>query len=196
MKLLDVGDINRLDIASSGLALAGLNGARDLFGLTSTADDYTMFVSPYTYVGSKWYLTSETATTISAINTPVKIAGTTTGTINEWFEHTSSNRVTYLGGQNIAVKTECRFSFTGTNGDQIKLSLWRWDDSASGFVMVGNKSPAITMNAAGRAENIAYDIVDDISTDDYYEVRVENISAARNVTLLQDSSFFVTERAS
>lgn len=152
-----------------------------------------------TYVGAKWYLTSEATTTISATNTPVKIAGTTTTTISEWFEQTGNNQITYIGGQPIAVKTECRFAVSGTNNDQIKLSLWRWDDSASAFVMIGSKSGAITLNGGllgSRAESIAFDIVDDVDEGDYYEVRIENTSAARNVSLLVDSSFFITERAS
>lgn len=146
-----------------------------------------------TYRGGLWDLTSEVVTPISVVETPYKLLGTTAYSDLQHFESDGNNRIKYIGDQPIEVRAEYSFSLSGTNGDQIKIYIYRYDDSAASLVEV-DESGFITMNASGRAENInsfGYTIME---KNDYIEFHVENYSGARNITLLTDSTAGISER--
>lgn len=150
-----------------------------------------------TYVGGQWSLTTPAATALSgvAVGTPLKVAGTTTYVDLQWFTQSTDNAFVYDGDQTIEVEVKATLSFSGTNGDQIQVYVYKWDDSASSYVEL-SEGPPVTMNAAGRAENITIFGYGELDNNDRIEMFVENNTAARDVTLLADSQTSVTERPS
>lgn len=59
---IDMGDTS-IEVPEGGLSIAGLNGARDPFGLTSSANNYTMFTSPSGSYSGDLVMESMTITT-------------------------------------------------------------------------------------------------------------------------------------
>lgn len=146
-----------------------------------------------TYVGAEWKLTTETATSIPSAGTPYKIAGTTTYSDEQWFSHTTNNSMIYDSSEMIEVKINAVFSFTGTNGDQISVYLYKYDSSSSTYVEI-SESGKFTLNSGGRAENMSVAGITTLDTNDRIECWVENYSGARSVTLLENSLCIVEER--
>jgi hypothetical protein len=100
-----------------------------------------------TYVGGQWSITSSTATVISTVSTPVKIAGTTTYADMQWFTQTTNNAFVYDGDQTIEIEVKGNLSFSGTNGDVINLYVRLWDDSASSYVDLSDQDRDWETNA-------------------------------------------------
>jgi len=148
-----------------------------------------------TYVGAQWTITSTAATVISAISVPVKIAGTTTYSDEQWFDNTTSNACRYIGDQSIEVEVKGNLSFTGTNGDVINIYVRLWDDSASSYVDL-SETAGSTLNASGRAEGVAFNGIGTMNNNDRIEIWVENESGARNVTAELNGYVIISERAS
>jgi hypothetical protein len=59
---IDMGS-QSIEVPAGGLSIAGLNGARDPFGLTSSANNYTMFTSPSGGYSGELVMESMTITT-------------------------------------------------------------------------------------------------------------------------------------
>lgn len=148
-----------------------------------------------TYVGAQWSISSESTTTISAANTPVKIAGTTTYTDENWFTNTTDNAFVYDAEDEIGAIIHGELSFTGTNGNQINVIIRHWVDSSSSYTNIA-ESGAFTVNAGGRAENVGLHAFCDLNQNDRIEVWVENQSSSNNVTAKLGGIVSVNERAS
>jgi len=148
-----------------------------------------------TYVGARWTITGETATTIAGANTPVKIAGTTTYADEQWFSNTVSNAFLYDSTNTIEVRVSGNISLTGGNGDQINVIVRQYDSSATAYVDL-EESGAVTMNAAGRAENVSVIAFATLGENDRIELWVENQTDTSNVTALLKGVVSVEERAS
>lgn len=148
-----------------------------------------------TYVGAQWSISAEAATTIAAVDAPVKVAGTTAYSDQNWFSSATDNAMTYDGSDQIGVVVHGELSFTGTNGNQINVIIRQWDDSAAGYVDLG-QTGAFTMNAAGRAENIGLHAFCDMNQNDRIEIWVENKTAANDVTAKIGGIVSVSERPS
>lgn len=123
------------------------------------------------------YVSSTATTSISASNTPTKMAGTTTGL--NLFRTTSStdNRITYTG-------TKTRFfTYTGSisvtasaNGKRFVFYL-----AKNGSILPESEQSRKIANGADRG-SISLSGVVELSTNDYVEVWVENINDATNIT--------------
>lgn len=148
-----------------------------------------------TYVGAQWSITAETATVITATNTPVKVAGTTTYTDENWFDHTTDNAMRYIGSDQVGVIIHGQLSFSGTNGNQINVIVRHWVDATSSYVDLSETGP-FTMNAGGRAENIGILGFCDFDQNDRLEIWVENQSATNNVTAKLGGIVSISERSS
>lgn len=148
-----------------------------------------------TYVGGQWSVTTAAATTISAANTPVKLAGTTTYDDLQWFDGSTDNAMKLISEEVIEVQALCVLTITGTNGDQVSIQIRKWDDSASSYTTL-SASGARTLNAGGRAEGIELFAYAEMEENDRIEVWIENQTAARNVTAEVGGLFGVTERSS
>jgi hypothetical protein len=148
-----------------------------------------------TYVGAQYTVSSAVATTIAIINTPVKLAGTTTYSEEHWFSNTTDNAFVYDSTLPIEVTAKFSMSFSGTNGNVIGLQFRLWDDSASAYVDLGATFTA-TMNSAGRAENVVGFATTLINKDDRIEIWVENQTSTANITALAGGFVSVEERQS
>lgn len=147
-----------------------------------------------TYPGGQWTITTPAATTINSTNTLVKVSGTTTYEDLQWTTNGGGNNsLTYVSNQRIEVEIKCVLSVSGNNGDQVSVAIRQWDNSASSYINL-SKSGAATLNASGRAEGIACFAYAELDENDRVEVWIENLSAARDVTVLTDGLFGVGER--
>lgn len=147
-----------------------------------------------TYVGARYVISSETATTISGTSVPVKIAGTTTYSDEQWFTHTTNNAFVYDGNQTIDVSIQGHLSISGTNGDVANVYVRQWDDSASSYIDL-SETGGDTMNSAGKVEGIVFFGYGRLDNNDRIEIWVENETAARNFTAKLNGIVSVTERA-
>ena len=130
-----------------------------------------------------WQLTSETATTISVADTLYKMAGTTTGEHLYDFTH-SNNRLTYTGTLDKNFQILGTMCITGSANDDVALQLKRYDASTATLENIGPEVPVTLKSSAGsnRIENItiAEDII--LSTNDYIEVWIKDISGTGSLT--------------
>lgn len=171
-------------IPDEGFILQGVNfsgGSTYLGGL-----DYTSDTSRFegcrgitnTYAAANYYMHGNaTVTTISADNTPVKVAGTTTNaSITQKYTHTD-NRATYDGSLTRLSKIIVTLSLSSGTGDKIGVYI------AKNGTPIDASETYITANASGRVENGTCQTIDVTSTGDYYEVWVENFDATNNITV-------------
>lgn len=120
-----------------------------------------------------------TATTITATNTEVKAAGTTTSnTITQKFTNTD-NRTTYTGAITRDFKVTAVFSAESGNNNQIGVYI------AKNGTVVPDSEVYITTNAAGRAENGVCQTIVELVENDYIEVWVENATAITDITVTE-----------
>lgn len=150
-----------------------------------------------TYVGGFWKATAEAETTISAVDTPVKIAGTTTYEDLNWFSNTTDNAFVYDGDDEVGAVVHAELSFTGGANDQINVVLRHWVDSSSSWVDLAESGPQ-TMNQGGgnRAENVAVHAFCDYNNNDRLEVWVENLTDSDNITMKTGGIVSIQERPS
>ena len=148
-----------------------------------------------TYVGGEFTVSTSTATTISTVNTLVKMAGTTTYSDMQWFSQTVDNSFVYDSDQEIEVDIQVSKSFSGTNNNVLGVQIRKWDDSESAYVNIGARFTA-TLNAAGRSENISCFARTVLNQNDRVEIWVENQTGTNNVTALTGGFVGIEERPS
>lgn len=128
-------------------------------------------------VANYWMRENLTATTISVIGDPVKVAGTTTnGASTQRFTHTN-NRATYIGSLTQNFKVEAIVSFTTGNNQKVGIYI------AKNGVPVTDSEMYATTSGSGDAESIAVQTVLELQQNDYIEVWIENTSATQNITV-------------
>lgn len=126
-------------------------------------------------IGQMYFNNNATATTIAAINTFVKVAGTTTANaINQKFSHTA-NRLTYTGGLNRSFRVSVVASLSANNGNILTAAI-----AKNGTVLAESEMTA-TISANGRFENMKCQVLVELAPNDFVEVWVSN-SAVINVT--------------
>ena len=156
-------------------------GGTYLSGVAVT-DNKTLFVNckgiENTAEVSQYYMNGNaTATTISAISTPVKIAGTTTSaSVTQKFTNTD-NRATYIGSFVRYFKVTATLSATSGNNNQVGVYI------AKNGAIINESEVYGTTSGTGRAENIVVQTLVKLSTNDYIEIFVENATATNNVTV-------------
>lgn len=119
-----------------------------------------------------------TLTDIITVNTPVKVAGTTTASsINQRFTH-SNNRVTYIGAITRSFRVSSVASVTSSSSNkQIGFYV------AKNGVVIDESEMYMTTNTNSRAESIAIQTIITLSTNDYLEIYVENSTDATDITV-------------
>ena len=147
-----------------------------------------------TYVGSRWALTTEIATSIGSSNTYVKMAGTTTYADEQWFSNTTDNAFVFDSTNPIEAIIAGTMSVSAGNNNQLQIKVRQWDDSASAYIDIHEHGP-ITMSGAGAGENISILGYADLDTNDRIEVWVQNLTAATNITMLEGTLISISERA-
>ena len=114
-----------------------------------------------------------TNTVIATINTPVKVAGTTTASAtNQRFTH-SNNRLTYAGGIDATFEATASVSFTCPGAANENISLYL---AKNGSVITTSKMSANTRQA-GTPANATVIAEFPMTDTDYMEVFIENNSS-------------------
>lgn len=118
-----------------------------------------------------------TATVIAAANTPVKVAGSFTDESSQHFTIASDGRITYNGIRDITIPIDAAITAISENGT---------DDIALYFA----KNGTVIANSGGDAEIQAVDPTRlsilwqlSFSTNDYFELFVENQTDTSNITI-------------
>lgn len=112
-----------------------------------------------------------TATDIITVATPIKIAGTTiAGANNQRFDH-ATNKLTYTGARtrDFFVSVTATLTAGGSN-DEYGFYI------AKNGVEINESEQYVTANTAGRVESVALQAIIELSTTDYVEVFMENIT--------------------
>jgi len=125
---------------------------------------------PYGYL----YKTNNTAQqTILAVNTPIKVTATTThDTANSnMVTSPSSNRLTYTGSGSFKGDITLEASgYCGAGGAEFRLSIYKNGSALNSVVYSGS----LLLNAS-YVHDYSLVMPDTITTDDYYEVWVEEV---------------------
>lgn len=159
--------INTAAFTGSGDAVDGVtnNSDESLFRNCDGLDN-SFFASYLTMVGNA------TSTTISTVNTPVKVAGTTVSQIGDRFTNTA-NRATYNGAKTRLFRVGALISFDGS-------------DEYTGYIAVNGSVVSETGNtvdllAAAGSGAMALQHIAELSSGDYVEVWIENNNDTSNV---------------
>ena len=158
---------------------------RDCVGITNTV------------IGASWELTTTAETTITASNTPVKFAGTTTPQLEAHFSHPTNNRLQYNGERPIAVQIGLIALINSpTKNNAYHIYIRHWDASASTWTNIDKKYEetilkGILLDRTGKSVGAAVAVMDE---GDYIEAWVENTDDSDNVTLTLTSKMIISER--
>jgi hypothetical protein len=127
---------------------------------------------------AQYYMNNnETATTISASNTFVKGAGTTTaGSVNQRFTLTD-NRATYIGALNGIFKVTISVSATSGNNQDLRFRV------AKNGTTIAQSEVQETTSGSGRSQTLICQDLVSLVTDDYIELWVANGSSSQNITV-------------
>lgn len=147
-----------------------------------------------TYVGGRWSIGTEAATVIATQGVAFKIAGTTTYADLQHFTTTGDNAVTYEGTTPVSVKVLVGLSFSGSNNVEARVSVRKWDNSASSYVDLGS-SGLFTLNSGGRSEPISTFAFGEIDNLDRIEIWITNETGTSNITALTGGVVSISERS-
>ena len=142
-----------------------------------------------TGVNGQLYMSANaTATTIAATNTFVKVAGTTTASVDNSKISHSNNRLTIDAVISRKYLIQCNLSFTSGNNNVCEFGFY---DSQLAAIRTPSRTKS-TANTGGRAENISFACVITADVNDYIEIWAANTSAVTNITVT-DMNFIITE---
>lgn len=129
-----------------------------------------------------WQITTSAATSISAVDTPTILAGTTTevGTLTD-FSLTSDNVLTYTGSDDVHVLIDGIFELSSGNNNVIKIYARQYDDSASSYVDLILYTLTET-DGTGSIRNVCLRSEATISQNDRIEIWVENTTGSSDIT--------------
>ena len=167
-------------------------GGTYLAGINHTSND-ALFINctniTNTAVNGQLYMQDNiTATIISNTTDFVKIAGTTSASVdNSKFTH-SNNRLTCDATISRKYLIQCTLAFTSGNANICQFGFY---DSQLSGIRVPSKTKS-TANASGRAENVVFSCVLTMKSGDYLEIWCRNTSATTNITIDQ-LNFVITE---
>tara|TARA_R110000851_G_scaffold186256_1_gene335556 strand:- start:39 stop:1361 length:1323 start_codon:yes stop_codon:yes gene_type:complete len=141
-----------------------------------------------TYAAAQLTMTANAVATTAVLNTPIKIAGDTTGqAITQKFDvATIDNRAVYNGALSRLSKITAILSLTSGNNNDVAVYI------AKNGVVIGASTTALTTSAGGRLDNATCQTLSALATDDYFEVWVENKTATVNITV-EELSLVITE---
>ena len=136
-------------------------------------------------------MSSTVTTTISAIGTPVKLAGTTTYDGLSHVISNGNNSFTYNNDKDaIDINIQANISLTGTLGDDVRIVLRKFDDSTSTASFL-DSSVTVALPSV-----LSLNTFDTADTNDNYEIWVVNETSTDNVTAQINSKCVISERAS
>ena len=119
---------------------------------------------------------SVTETTITTINTPVIVNATWAVIRSSKFTGTTGGRLTFNGQRSITVPIDVAIGIISVGGGAIDVSIYL---AKNGSVITASKTTVAISGSTQRTLSIPWQ--DSISTNDYYEIYVENNSGTTNV---------------
>lgn len=168
--------LDTVNFAGGGTYLSGLDytSNKSLFrfcdGITNTFE-----------TGSCYAESQTTATTISVTGTYVKANITTTaGSVLGRFTHTA-NRLTYTGSKTRVFDIDAMVTTTSTtDGNQIATKIYKNGVAVAGSRAIGT---ARVSGGVNRANNIKPQSIISLSTNDYIEIYITNLTNTDSVTV-------------
>lgn len=151
-----------------------------------------------TYIGGNFTVSSDVATTISTVNTLVKMAGTTTYDDLQWSQANGNNSIESISSLTYDIEVKGTLSFSGGNNDKMGLQIRLWDDSASAYVNVGPRYTATLNGGSGstRVENLPFFANATLNENDRIEIWIENQTDTTDITADVGGFVAVEERQS
>lgn len=148
-----------------------------------------------TFEGGEVGITTEIATTIVASNTYYDLAGTWTSNDLQHFDSPSNGQLRHLGSSPREYSIIASLVVDGTSGDDVRIRVRKWDDSASAFVDEFSQVREINALVGGR-DVAFFTLLGNIIMDqnDYIILQVRNETGTGNVTAEIDSFLRVEER--
>tara|TARA_R110001599_G_scaffold128099_3_gene301771 strand:+ start:49 stop:1473 length:1425 start_codon:yes stop_codon:yes gene_type:complete len=129
-------------------------------------------------ISNYYMLSNATATTIATVDTPVKVAGTTTSkSITQRFTNSSTNRATYSGVISRNFMCSCNTTFTSSNNNVIVFYIYK------NGVQIADSKVQSTASSGGRGENITVQTIVALDDTDYIEFWCENHTGSANITV-------------
>jgi hypothetical protein len=126
------------------------------------------------------FIDNATATTIGNTATYYKAAGTNSGnTQGERMDVATNNRIQYTGLVTPTIAGRLLISgsvYVANNNQSILVAVFK-----NGTTKIGEN--AVFLPRSGEPTGFAVNLVDDITSGDYYEVFVRNLTAANNITV-------------
>ena len=182
-------------LALQGVRTAATNAMPNISGANVKAKYRNCRGIRNTYVGGQWTITTQATTNIISVNTPVKMAGTTAYVDMQHFSNATDNAFVYDSVEDIEIELRSSFSLSGSNNNQINVIAKKWDNLLGSYTDV-SESGAITLNSAGRSENVTLFGYTNLCKDDRIEFWVENQTGSNDVTTLLGGLTAISERAS
>ena len=171
-------------IPTEGYILDTINfsaGGTYLSGVSYT-DNKTRFVNSKgientAEIGNYFMTNNATVTTITTVDTAVKVLGATTANaINQKFTHTD-NRLTYVGALIRDFQVTATISLTSGNNKVIGVYV------AKNGVIITSSEMYSTTSGSGRAESVTCQTILELAENDYVEIWVENSSNSDDITV-------------
>jgi hypothetical protein len=175
--------LDTVNFSGGGSYLTGVNHTSNLSLFTNCTNITNTAVNGQLYMQN-----NATATTVGASNTFYKVAGTTTASAdNSKFSH-SNNRLTCDAVISRKYYIQATLSFTSNASNVCEFGFY---DSQLAAIRTPSRTLS-TANAAGRAENVTFMCVADMSSGDFIEVHCANTTGANNITV-ESLNFIIIE---
>ena len=148
-----------------------------------------------TFEGGEAAVTAEITTTVSVTNTYYDIAGTWTTNDLQHFDSPSNGQLRHLGNSPREYSVAASLVIDGTTGDDIRIRVRKWDNSASAFVEEFSQVREINALVGGR-DVAFFTLLGKVVMDqnDYIILQARNETTTGNITAEIDSFFRVEER--
>jgi hypothetical protein len=150
-----------------------------------------------TFEGGTLTITAETDTLLNGVGVGVFLdaAGTFTASDLQHFDSPSNGQLRHIGNNPREYRLVSSIIIEGQANDEIVLKVVKWDDSASSFSDVYSQTRPINSLVGGRDVGF-FSLFTGIALNqnDYVKIQVANNTAARNVSLENDSFYTILER--
>lgn len=144
------------------------------------------------YIGGSYEVTTGAITIIPAVNTPTKMAGTTTYENLVWFSGDNDNEFVYESDQTIEVDVYATLSFDGGTGDNFRVILRQWDNSASSYIDLSSTVDGVAFVSDATSVTVIAEA--QIDQNDRIEAWVENLTDGGDITTIAGGRVQVREK--
>ena len=150
---------------------------------------------PNTFVGGLQTMTTESSTTISAVDTFYDVEGTFTASELEHFDAPSNGQLRHLGVNPREYRVYFDAIIDGNPNRVLTLQITKWDNSTSSFVSVGQQIRQVNSFVGGRdVAFLNYSTAIILDQNDYIKLQIANNTDTSNITMEDDSSYRIEQR--